>query len=154
MKYERLGLPQGLAHQDIPIMELGLVNSYNLELKFNHFILFKTSSADYSGYIQKKSLAQGMMDLALLSANINQMRYLLEYKDNQPYFATSFTLVVTSLFLQIAVSLTLIWNIRYMSQKAAHNKSSLYINDIHFICFLLSLDLTLKSETKWKKPIG
>lgn len=57
------------------------------------------------------------MDLALLSANINQMRYLLEYKDNQPYFATSFTLVVTSLFLQIAVSLTLIWNIRFAETK-------------------------------------
>lgn len=86
-------------------------NFTQFDVWIDHYV-FQTTSADYSGYIQKKSLAQGMMDLALLSANINQMRYLLEYKDNQPYFATSFTLVITSLFLQIAVSLTLIWNIR------------------------------------------
>lgn len=98
-----------------------------LKICFKLCYVFKTSTADYSGYIQKKSLAQGMMDLALLSANINQMRYLLEYKDNQPYFATSFTLVITSLFLQIAVSLTLIWNIRYFIKLI-----DLYCQTTHF----------------------
>lgn len=71
-----------------------------------------------------------MMDLALLSANINQMRYLLEYKDNQPYFATSFTLVVTSLLLQIGVSLTLIWNIRFNVKKRDEMKEADRVNNI------------------------
>lgn len=71
-----------------------------------------------------------MMDLALLSANINQMRYLLEYKDNQPYFATSFTLVVTSLLLQIGVSLTLIWNIRFNVKKRNEMKEADRVNNI------------------------
>lgn len=71
-----------------------------------------------------------MMDLALLSANINQMRYLLEYKDNQPYFATSFTLVITSLLLQIGVSLTLIWNIRFNVKKSNEMKEADRVNNI------------------------
>lgn len=70
------------------------------------------------------------MDLALLSANINQMRYLLEYKDNQPYFATSFTLVITSLLLQIGVSLTLIWNIRFNVKKRNEMKEADRVNNI------------------------
>lgn len=53
-----------------------------------------------------------MMDLALLSANTNQLRYILEYKDHHPYFGTSFALVISSLLLQVAVGLTLIWNTR------------------------------------------
>lgn len=72
--------------------------------------LLQSSAVDYSGYIQKKSFAQGMMDLALLSANTNQLRYIIEFKDTHPYFATSFALVVSSLLLQIAVGLALIWN--------------------------------------------
>lgn len=71
-----------------------------------------------------------MMDLALLSANINQMRYLLEYKDNQPYFATSFTLVITSLLLQIGVSLTLIWNIRFNVKKSNEMKEADRVNNM------------------------
>ncbi len=74
-------------------------------------MLFQTS-VDYSGYIQKKSLAQGMMDLALVSANTNQLRYIIEYKEHHPYFMTSLSLVIASLFLQLAVGMTLIWNTR------------------------------------------
>lgn len=53
-----------------------------------------------------------MMDLALVSANTNQLRYIIEYKEHHPYFATSLSLVIASLFLQLAVGMTLIWNTR------------------------------------------
>lgn len=70
-----------------------------------------------SEYLQKKSMAQGMMDLALLSANTNQLRYVLDARDKHPYFLTSLVLIITSLVLQIIVGLCLIWNSQYSMKK-------------------------------------
>lgn len=55
-----------------------------------------------------------MMDLALVSANTNQLRYILEYQNHHPYFAISLALVILSLFMQDAVGMTLIWNTKYI----------------------------------------
>ncbi|KMQ91463.1 ninjurin-1-like isoform x1 protein [Lasius niger] len=68
---------------------------------------------DVNVYQHKKTLAQGMMDLALLSANANQMRYVLQTDGRHPYFYPSLTMISMSLFLQIAVGIGLIWNSVY-----------------------------------------
>lgn len=68
---------------------------------------------DVNIYQHKKTLAQGMMDLALLSANANQMRYVLQTDGRHPYFYPSLIMISMSLFLQIAVGIGLIWNSVY-----------------------------------------
>lgn len=68
---------------------------------------------DVNVYQHKKTLAQGMMDLALLSANANQMRYVLQTDGRHPYFFPSLIMISMSLFLQIAVGIGLIWNSVY-----------------------------------------
>ncbi|XP_014474480.1 PREDICTED: ninjurin-1-like [Dinoponera quadriceps] len=68
---------------------------------------------DVNLYQHKKTVAQGMMDLALLSANANQMRYVLQTDGQHPYFYPSLIMIGTSLLLQIAVGIGLIWNSRY-----------------------------------------
>lgn len=68
---------------------------------------------DVNIYQHKKTLAQGMMDLALLSANANQLRYVLQTDGGHPYYYPSLTMIGASLFLQIAVGIGLIWNSRY-----------------------------------------
>ncbi|XP_076662532.1 ninjurin-A [Halictus rubicundus] len=68
---------------------------------------------DVNIYQHKKTLAQGMMDLALLSANGNQLRYVLQSGGGHPYFYPSLIMIGASLFLQIAVGIGLIWNSRY-----------------------------------------
>ncbi|XP_011149645.1 ninjurin-1 isoform X1 [Harpegnathos saltator] len=68
---------------------------------------------DVNLYQHKKTVAQGMMDLALLSANANQMRYVLQTDGQHPYFYPSLIMIGTSLFLQVAVGIGLIWNSRY-----------------------------------------
>ncbi|XP_011311583.1 ninjurin-1 isoform X2 [Fopius arisanus] len=67
---------------------------------------------DVNVYQQKKTLAQGMMDLALISANANQLRYVLGSK-NHPFYLASLVMICMSLSLQIAVGIGLIWNSRY-----------------------------------------
>lgn len=73
----------------------------------------QVSTPDVNVYQHKKTLAQGMMDLALLSANANQMRYVLQTDGRHPYFYPSLTMISMSLFLQIAVGIGLIWNSVY-----------------------------------------
>ncbi|XP_058462741.1 ninjurin-A-like [Malaya genurostris] len=68
---------------------------------------------DMNVYQQKKSLAQGMMDLALLSANANQLRYVLESNTRHPYFYVSLVFISTSIICQVAVGIGLIWKSRY-----------------------------------------
>ncbi|XP_062550822.1 ninjurin-A-like [Armigeres subalbatus] len=68
---------------------------------------------DVNVYQQKKNLAQGMMDLALLSANANQLRYVLESYSRHPYFYFSLTFIATSIICQVAVGIGLIWKSRY-----------------------------------------
>uniref|UniRef100_A0A1Q3G3D4 Putative conserved plasma membrane protein n=1 Tax=Culex tarsalis TaxID=7177 RepID=A0A1Q3G3D4_CULTA len=64
-------------------------------------------------YQQKKTLAQGMMDLALVSANANQLRYILESFSRHPYYYFSLIFISISLVIQIAVGIGLILNSRY-----------------------------------------
>lgn len=68
---------------------------------------------DINVYQHKKSLAQGFMDLALLSANANQLRYVLESQERHPYYYFSLSFIVTSLIIQVIVGVGLVLNSRY-----------------------------------------
>lgn len=56
---------------------------------------------DVNAYQQKKTLAQGMMDLALLSANANQLRYVLESYQRHPYYYPSLIFISLSIVMQV-----------------------------------------------------
>ena len=59
---------------------------------------------DVNLYATKKTVAQGMMDLALLTANANQLRYVLEsgkYGDPGANYYISITLIGFSIVMQV-----------------------------------------------------
>lgn len=62
----------------------------------------ETPIPDVNAYQHKKTLAQGMMDLALLSANANQLRYVLETGRMHPYFYPSLLFISLSIILQVS----------------------------------------------------
>ncbi|XP_008549814.1 ninjurin-A [Microplitis demolitor] len=64
-------------------------------------------------FAAKKTVAQGMMDVALITANANQLRYLIEYQRESPTFFLIVFLIVFSLLLQIAVGISLIFKGRF-----------------------------------------
>uniref|UniRef100_A0A182LSX3 Ninjurin a n=1 Tax=Anopheles culicifacies TaxID=139723 RepID=A0A182LSX3_9DIPT len=66
-----------------------------------------------NAYQQKKMITQGMMDLALLSANANQLRYVLESCQDHPFFEVIIVLISTSITIQVLVGMGLIWKSQY-----------------------------------------
>ncbi|XP_058830350.1 ninjurin-A [Topomyia yanbarensis] len=91
-------------------------------------------------YQQKKNLAQGMMDLALVSANANQLRYVLESFTRHPYYYFSLIFISVSLIIQIAVGIGLIMNSRYDVNDRREICKANKINDLVTIgIFLITL---------------
>ncbi|EZA51168.1 ninjurin-1 [Ooceraea biroi] len=66
-----------------------------------------------NSFAAKKTVAQGMMDVALITANANQLRYLIEYQRNSPTFYLIMILIAISLSLQVAVGISLIFKGRF-----------------------------------------
>lgn len=55
----------------------------------------------------------GMMDIALLTANANQLRFLITYNSEEKTFYISAGLIVLSLIIQLAVGIGLIFKVSY-----------------------------------------
>ncbi|SPP76199.1 ninjurin-1 [Drosophila guanche] len=75
----------------------------------------RKSGSDLSGgnsYATNKNVAEGLMDIALLSANANQLRFLITYNDKASTYIYSLILVILSLSLQLLVGLMLIFKRR------------------------------------------
>lgn len=53
----------------------------------------------------------GMMDIALLTANANQLRFLITYNMDSKTFYFSVALIVLSLILQVSVGIALIFKV-------------------------------------------
>lgn len=58
-----------------------------------------------------RNMVQGLMDIALLSANANQLRFLLVYNQRSSTYYISLTLVIISLCLQVIVGVLAIFQV-------------------------------------------
>ncbi|KAH8374026.1 hypothetical protein KR200_002721 [Drosophila serrata] len=75
----------------------------------------KKCSSQLSGgnsYATNKNVAEGLMDIALLSANANQLRFLITYNDKASTYIYSMIMVILSLVLQLLVGIMLIFKRR------------------------------------------
>lgn len=66
-----------------------------------------------SFYHSKKSTAEGMMDISLLTANANQLKFILFYNQESKTFYAALSLIVLSLVLQVAVGFLLIFRVSF-----------------------------------------
>lgn len=64
-----------------------------------------------NAYASKKSVAEGMMDIALLTANANQLRFLLTYNSASQTYYVSVSLIIISLVLQVSTGIALIFKV-------------------------------------------
>lgn len=62
------------------------------------------SKVSNASYHTKKIMAQGMMDIALLTANANQLRYIIEFRGaKSTNFVFLLVLIACSLILQVII---------------------------------------------------
>ena len=80
-------------------------------------------------FAAKKTVAQGMMDVALITANANQLRYLIEYQRSSPTFFVILSLIIVSLMLQIAVGASLIFKGRFDIKGQSKSRAAQKINN-------------------------
>lgn len=62
-------------------------------------------------YTTKKSTAEGMMDISLLTANANQLKFILHYSHESKTFYPALALIILSLIMQVAVGVLLIFRV-------------------------------------------
>ncbi|XP_037786574.1 ninjurin-2-like isoform X6 [Penaeus monodon] len=55
---------------------------------------------DPNRYATKKTVAQGMLDIALLTANASQLKYVLRIGEKHEFYSLMLGLIITSLILQ------------------------------------------------------
>jgi Ninjurin len=110
-----------------------------VQIPDEHLDTPRLAPPDLNIYQSKKTLAQGMMDLALFSSNANQLRYVLELCDAHPYYMyfISIGLLVTSLVLQVGVGVGLAFHIRYNLDKREEIHMAERINNYLTIAILL-----------------
>lgn len=61
----------------------------------------------------KKSAAEGMMDISLLTANANQLKFILYYNKESKTFYPALSLIILSLLLQVLIGFLLIFRVSF-----------------------------------------
>uniref|UniRef100_A0A182Q9D8 Ninjurin a n=1 Tax=Anopheles farauti TaxID=69004 RepID=A0A182Q9D8_9DIPT len=74
-------------------------------------------SMDANRYATKKTIAQGMLDIALLTANASQLKYILQVGEKHEFYGLMLTLISISIILQIAQGIACILLANYNINK-------------------------------------
>ncbi|XP_076649483.1 ninjurin-A [Halictus rubicundus] len=107
-------------------------------------------------FAAKKTVAQGMMDVALITANANQLRYLLEYQKESNTFVLILSLIIISLSLQVAVGISLVFKGRFdikgkSKSNIAHKINNYVVVGVFLITiinvFIASFSITVQPST-------
>jgi len=91
-------------------------------------------------YATKKTISQGMLDIALFASNASQLKYLMQVGEVHEYYTEMVALVVTSIVLQIIVGLLffLIAMIN-VNDEESHASAKILNNIILVIVFIITL---------------
>ncbi|XP_032687130.1 ninjurin-1 [Odontomachus brunneus] len=93
-----------------------------------------------NSFAAKKTVAQGMMDVALITANANQLRYLFEYQRGSSMFYFIVVLISISLLLQVIVGVSLIFKGRFdLKGKSKSRKAQMINNYVVAAVFLITI---------------
>ena len=69
------------------------------------------SKLNTNRYATKKTIAQGMLDIALLSSNAAQLKYILTVGEEHQYYLPMLVLIISSIVLQVSFRQTIVSNI-------------------------------------------
>ncbi|XP_068242143.1 ninjurin-1-like isoform X1 [Palaemon carinicauda] len=95
---------------------------------------------DPNKYATKKTIAQGMLDIALLTANASQLKYVLQVGKSYEFYSVMLGLIITSLVLQVLVGvLFLIIGGMNINDPQQHKAADILNNIIVMFLFVISV---------------
>lgn len=97
---------------------------------------------DANRYATKKTIAQGMLDVALLTANASQLKYVLQLgPDKHPFYELMLSLIVISIILQVVAGvLFLVIGGLSINEGSTNQKTADILNDvIVVVIFIITL---------------
>jgi len=68
----------------------------------------QSKNLNVNRYATKKTIAQGMLDIALLTANASQLKYVLQAGNKHPFYTLMLTLISISIVLQITAGVCML----------------------------------------------
>lgn len=108
-----------------------LVTSTSASDYTNGFCIKPSKPLDANRYATKKTIAQGMLDIALLTANASQLKYILQVGPRHEFYSLMLGLISTSMILQVVNGiLMVILSASYNINKTKHHMMATILNDI------------------------
>ncbi|XP_076345511.1 ninjurin-1-like isoform X2 [Tachypleus tridentatus] len=99
-----------------------------------------SSILDPNSYATKKTIAQGMLDVALLTANASQLKYLLQMGERHEFYHLMVTLISISIILQISAGLVMIVKSRFnINKEWHHRRADILNNTLTWIIFAITI---------------
>ncbi|XP_058462635.1 ninjurin-2-like [Malaya genurostris] len=99
---------------------------------------------DLNSYASRKSFAQGMLDLALLTANASQLKFLLTVGEVHEFYHLLLTLVILSISLQVFQAVMIIILAMILDvNKVEQQKKTDILNNILIIFTVISVVMNI-----------
>ncbi|XP_015836954.1 ninjurin-1 isoform X1 [Tribolium castaneum] len=97
-------------------------------------------SLDANKYATKKTIAQGLLDVALLTANASQLKYVLQVGEKHEFYVLMLTLISISIVLQLIVAILFVIIGGLNINKQRDHFAAYVLNDVILILiFLISV---------------
>ncbi|KAJ8925804.1 hypothetical protein NQ315_009654 [Exocentrus adspersus] len=95
---------------------------------------------DINKYATKKTIAQGLLDVALLTANASQLKHVLQIGEQHEFYTLMISLIIISILLQLAVAILFVIIGGLNLNKEKDHKAAIILNDIILIfIFFISI---------------
>ncbi|XP_018321547.1 ninjurin-2 isoform X2 [Agrilus planipennis] len=99
---------------------------------------------DANKYATKKTISQGLLDIALLTANASQLKYILQVGTRHEFYTLMLTLIIISIILQVVqASMCLVLGSKYDLNKVKDHEASNWVNNLVLIANVLIVVVNL-----------
>ncbi|XP_043197097.1 ninjurin-A-like isoform X4 [Amphibalanus amphitrite] len=112
---------------------------------------------DPNRYATKKTIAQGMLDVALLTANASQLRYVLQVGEEHEFYTLMVTLISLSIILQVLIgvlslSLNLLRDCRMDREDYARSANGINYTTLAFVFVITTTNVLISAFDV--RPVG
>jgi len=81
-------------------------------------------------YATKKTVAKGMLDIALLTANASQLKYVLQVGVEHQFYTVLLVLIVTSIIFQVLAGILFLVLAGLNINDTKHHKTATILNNV------------------------